>query len=237
LADESATCRAGVSPHAPYSVTESLYRRADSTGLPLAIHLAETRAELDLLGDRSGPFVSFLDELNAWAPTRLMTDPERVIELSTGIQPYLFVHCNYLPPATPIPFHGTVVYCPRTHDAFGHPPHPFREFLGRTVRVALGTDSLASNPDLSVLAEARFLQARHPDLPGVTLLRLSTLAGAAALGWHAETGSLVRGKSADLAIVELPQRDEADPHGLLFDSARPVCATWFRGRPVYPTAR
>ena len=55
------------------------------------------------------------------------------------------------------PRNGTIVYCPRTHAAFGHPPHPFREFLARGVRVALGTDSLASNPDLDLLAEARFV--------------------------------------------------------------------------------
>ena len=59
----------------------------------------------------------------------------------------LFVHGNYLRPDIGIPAHGTLVYCPRTHAAFGHPPHPFRDFLAQGVRVALGTDGLASNPD------------------------------------------------------------------------------------------
>ena len=62
-------------------------------------------------------------------------------------------------PAT-IPPHSSIVYCPRTHAAFGHPPHPFRDFLARGVRVALGTDSLASNPDLDLLAEARFVHLK-----------------------------------------------------------------------------
>jgi cytosine/adenosine deaminase-related metal-dependent hydrolase len=131
--------------------------------------------------------------------------------------------------------YGTVVYCPRTHAAFDHLPHPFRKFfLARGLRVALGTDSLASNPDLSVLAEARFLHPRYPKLRGATLLRMATLSGAEALGWEDETGSLEAGKSADFAVVELPPRDEADPHALLFASDRPVRATWFRGRPVDP---
>jgi cytosine/adenosine deaminase-related metal-dependent hydrolase len=232
--DMSQTCRPGVSPHAPYSVAESLYGRANSTGLPLAIHLAETRAELELLGERCGPLVTFLKELNVWSPHRLMNDVQRVIELATAGKPHLYVHCNYLPATTSIPFNGTVVYCPRTHAAFGHPRHPFREFQKRLVRVALGTDSLASNPDLSVLAEARFVHSLRPDMPGETLLRMATLGGAGALGWHEQTGSLLPEKSADLAVVELPPRDEADPHRLLFDSDRPVRATWFRGRPVYP---
>jgi cytosine/adenosine deaminase-related metal-dependent hydrolase len=177
--------------------------------------------------------VDFLKELNAWAPECLMSGPARAIELSTTPQPYLFVHCNYLPSDSWIdPLNCSVVYCPRTHAAFGHPRHPFREFLARSVRVALGTDGLASNPDLSVLSEARFLHTRHPDVPGETLLRMATLSGAAALGWRERTGSLVPDKSADLAIIELPPRDEADPHNLLFASDRPVRATWFRGRLV-----
>ena len=55
----------------------------------------------------------------------------------------------------------SVAYCPRTHAAFGHPPHPFREFLARGVRVCLATDSLASNPDLDILAEARVVRSRY----------------------------------------------------------------------------
>src|SRR5205823_4598822 len=84
-------------------------------------------------------------------------------------------------------------YCPRTHAAFGHPPHPFREFLSRGVRVCLGTDSLASNPDLDLLAEARFVYATYPDFPGEQLLRMVTLSGAEALGWADEPGRLAAG--------------------------------------------
>src|SRR5205085_8085675 len=109
----------------------------------------------------------------------------------------LLIHANYLRTETPIDERATIVYCPRTHAAFGHPPHPFREFLARGVRVALGTDSLASNPDLDLLAEARFVHARHPDVPGATLLRMATLNGAEALSFADVTGSLIPGKSAD----------------------------------------
>src|SRR5207244_1544586 len=49
------------------------------------------------------------------------------------------------------------------HAAFGHPPHPFRQFMDKGTNVALGTDSLASNPDLDMLAEMRFLHERHPE--------------------------------------------------------------------------
>jgi cytosine/adenosine deaminase-related metal-dependent hydrolase len=229
------TCRPGVSPHAPYSVAEELFEQATHAGVPLAIHLAESRAELELLAGHSGPFEPFLKEFNAWAPERLIADDERAVRLATTNDRFLFVHCNYLSPQAPISSSGTVVYCPRTHAAFGHPPHPFREFLARGVRVALGTDSLASNPDLSLLVEARFVHGRHPDFPGDGLLHTATLAGAEALGWDDETGSIEPGKSADLAVVALPDRDAADPHDLLFESELPVVATWFRGCEVYKT--
>jgi cytosine/adenosine deaminase-related metal-dependent hydrolase len=210
--------------------------RAKHRQFPIAIHLAEWAAEADLLRDQTGALVPFLHELGVWDPSGLVRSWEQVVNLASGPFPALFIHCNYLPAEIQISTNVSVVYCPRTHAAFGHPPHPFRQFLARGVRVALGTDSLASNPDLSILAEARFVRSRHRDLSGDTLLRLATLSGAEALGWADETGSLEPGKSADFAVVRLPDRDAADPHELLFESELPVIATWFRGREVFRSA-
>jgi cytosine/adenosine deaminase-related metal-dependent hydrolase len=231
--EETETCRPGVSPHAPYTVAAALYQRASSADTPLAIHLAETSEELELLADHRGPFVELLREFGAWAPDRLMRSVDRPAGKSLVGLPSLLVHCNYLPVSTRIGAGSTIIYCPRTHAAFGHPPHPFREFLGRGIHVGLATDSLASNPDLSVLAEARFIRAHNPAESGVRLLRLATISGARALGWADETGSLEPNKSADFAVVGLPDREAADPHELLFDSDLPVVSTWFRGREVF----
>ena len=128
----------------------------------------------------------------------------------------LLAHGNYLSAKTNLSAHTTIVYCPRTHAAFGHSPHPFREFVARGIRVALGTDSLASNPDLDILAEARFIHERHPDFPGDKLLKMATIAGAEALGFDRMTGSLEPGKSADLVVVPLPNVETNDPYRLLF---------------------
>ena len=138
-------CAAGLSPHAPYSVHRTVYREVNGLPVPMATHLAETLAELELLRSHSGPFVDFLNELNAWDSSGLIAEPRDVIDRwPCGI----FVHGNYLDPATPFLETQTVVVCPRTHAAFGHPRHPFPQFLQRGVRVALGTDSLASAPAL-----------------------------------------------------------------------------------------
>jgi cytosine/adenosine deaminase-related metal-dependent hydrolase len=226
---EKPTCRLGLSPHAPYSVGIGLIRSAAWHGYRLAIHLAETREELELLAHHTGPFLPFLEELGAWAPAGLAKGVDEVFRRSHRSSGILYVHGNFLSPDAPIPPHGTIVYCPRTHAAFGHPPHPFRDFLKRGVHVALGTDSLASNPDLDILAEMRFIHARHPDVPGETLLRMGTLSGAEALGWADETGSLTPGKSADLVVVPLPN-DEGEPHDLLLKSSQRVTRRLFRGR-------
>jgi cytosine/adenosine deaminase-related metal-dependent hydrolase len=224
------TCRPGLGPHAPYSVRSALFFAAATAGAPSSVHLAESAAERELLGHRRGPFVSFLRDLGVWAPDGLADDPEHVLRLFNGLTPVLFAHGNFLRADSPIPDNGTVVYCPRTHAAFGHPPHPFRDFLGRGVRVALGTDGLASNPDLDLLAEARFLHRLYPDFPGAELLHMATLAGAEALGWADETGSLEAGKSADLTVIPLSSPQDGDPHRLVFASDLPVRRVLFRGR-------
>jgi cytosine/adenosine deaminase-related metal-dependent hydrolase len=214
--------RRGLSPHAPYSFHFEFIHKLARIGLwPLAIHLAESLEELELLEAHRGPFVPFLAERGAWVPSGLAWSPEHVLKLCEGKSPVLLIHCNYLSPDAQIPPNASIVYCPRTHAAFGHPPHPFREFLRRGVRVCLGTDSLASNPDLDILAEARFVHERYPDFPGDQLLRMIALSGAEALGWAHETGSLEPDKSADFVVLPLPNRDDADPYRLVFESDEP----------------
>jgi predicted amidohydrolase YtcJ len=82
---------------------------------------------------------------------------------------------------------------------------------------------------LSVLDEVRFLHRRDPSLGGPLLLTMATLFGAWALRAETTTGSLRAGKSADLAVIALPDRDASDPHELLLESDLPVVATVFEG--------
>jgi aminodeoxyfutalosine deaminase len=213
----------GLSPHAPYSVRSTLYSVLGTQSVPIATHLAETQGELELLRKRRGPYVDFLKDLNVWDPSGPVGDPLDVIRmLPRGI----FVHCNYLDPAPAFLPTQSVVVCPRTHAAFGHPHHPFPRM---NVRVALGTDSLASNPDLDILAEARFLRRHYPEVAPAAILRMLTLNGAEALGFDAVMGSVAPGKSADLVVLPLPNEERADPHDLVLDAALPVERVMFRG--------
>jgi cytosine/adenosine deaminase-related metal-dependent hydrolase len=224
----------GMSPHAPYSVRRTLFERVAELSaewpFPVAVHLAETLDESQLMKEQSGPLVPFLEELGAWDPDGVVESAEQVIEIFSPTPNALMVHGNYLNPATPIATGQSIVYCPRTHAEFGHSPHPFREFLARGVRVALGTDSLASNPDLNMLAEARFVHQRCPNLPGDVLLRMATRFGADALGFGHITGSLVPGKSADLIVIPVEERKVVDPHDLIWESNTPVKSVMWRGQ-------
>jgi len=232
--------RAGLSPHAPYSVHPSLIRRLvedSQTGLvPLAFHLAESREEIELLRRGTGPFREFLERIGGWQPDAIPpgTRPLDYLRLLSQSHRAIVVHGNYLDDEE-IAFLAehrdrmSVVYCPRTHAYFAHDPYPLAGLLSAGVTVALGTDGRASSPDLSVLAEVRFL-ARQGTVRGSELLEMGTLHAARALGLEGELGTLEPGKVASLAIVRLPERDAADPHELLFDSDLPVEATWWRGR-------
>jgi cytosine/adenosine deaminase-related metal-dependent hydrolase len=241
LAEHPATanCRPGLSPHAPYSVCYHLFvdaaLEARDRKIPLAVHLAESREELELLRHQTGPFVPFLQELNVWDAEGLVRTPTDVLDICNMGMPTLYIHCNYLAATVkPRPI-SSVVYCPRTHAAFGHRPYPLQRLLAHGVPIALGTDSLASNPDLSVLAELRFIHRHYPDVRGDVLLRMATLAGAEALGWSDETGSLVSGKSADLIIVPIPSTSLKDPYKPLLESDSPVSQVLCRGQWIKET--
>jgi cytosine/adenosine deaminase-related metal-dependent hydrolase len=243
--------RTGVSPHAPYSVHRDVVRAL--AGLPLAMHLAESREEVELLESASGPMREMLVKFGAWREEAFGgRRPLEYLQAMCGRgtshgerERYhqataLIVHGNYLGGEehdflqnAPRPM--WVVYCPRTHDYFNHSPYPLAEMLRRKIPVAIGTDSRASNPDLSVLAELRFVAARFPDVPAEQVLRMGTLEGAAALMREGECGSLEIGKAADLAAVELAPREAEglSPYEQVLHSAGDVVATIAAGQVVY----
>ncbi|WP_406700705.1 amidohydrolase family protein [Singulisphaera sp. Ch08] len=237
-----ANARPGLSPHAPYSTSGWLYHKAAASRLPLSTHLAEMPEELELLERGSGALRAFLEKLGAWDEEWEPISPRPADYVRRGElrnADWLIAHGTYLnpsefwqfrPEAAPNNHRVAIAYCPRTHARFGHAPHPYRAMLERGVVVCLGTDSLASSPSLSVLDEMRFLHRRDDSLSGPLLLTMGTLFGAWALRAETTTGSLKPGKSADLAVIELPDREDADPHVLVLESHLPVAATMFEGK-------
>lgn len=181
-----------LSPHAPYSVHPELFAAsvdlARQYSVPLAMHLAETREELQLLASGTGPFVDLLTRLNLWDESviRSGTRPLWYLEQLAGLSCSLVIHGNYLDAqeCAYLCRHPelTTVYCPRTHRHFGHAPHPWRRLMKAGASVALGTDSRASNPDLSLWRELQFVLRQAGDEPFSELLKLATTNGARGLG-------------------------------------------------------
>lgn len=213
----------GLSPHAPYSTPAEFVRRAvahaRADGLPLAMHVAESREELQLVATGGGPFRESLERMGVWRDGLFPTAggiEQTLRDLSAGPRT-LIVHGNYLTPDQIEFLAGqpqmSVVYCPRTHAFFGHQRHPIAELWRAGIRVALGTDSRASSPDLSVWNEAKFLRETRPDLSPRRLLRAISADAADALG-RADLGRLEVGLSPGGIVV----RTTAADAGPLFES-------------------
>ena len=95
------------------------------------------------------------------------------------------------------------------------------KLLGAGIPVALGTDSLASAPDLDLFAEISTLLHLHPGLSPLAALRMASLNGAVALGIGDRLGSIAPGKVPALIVVPLSQ-PEADPLEFLADGPETV---------------
>ncbi|MBX3436896.1 MAG: amidohydrolase family protein, partial [Planctomycetaceae bacterium] len=236
--------RLGLSPHAPYSLSTDLFQQVVQMAIvaraPVAMHLAETREELELLSRGTGPLADLLKDFGVWRDGFWFAGESIMEYLRTlSLAPRaLVVHGNYLTTGE-IDFLASqpqmsVVYCPRTHHNFGHTPHPWRTMLERGINVALGTDSRASNPDLSLWREIQFLHQLEQDVPSETLLQMATRHGAAALGLDEECGSLQPGRWADLTVIALSDdalaADRLQPYDAVLHPGNQVVACMSEGR-------
>lgn len=228
----------GLSPHAPYSVHPELFRSAVQLAqlakVPLAMHIAETKTERQLLADGSGDFRALLDEFGIWNPQLFGGRKwSEFLEPLSELPHALVIHGNYLNDDE-LRFlaqhpHMTLVYCPRTHAAFGHSPHPWRTLLNLGGSVALGTDSRASNPDLSLWSELLYLAAKSPEMSHLELVRLATLSGARGLGQARDHGSLETGKFANLVVVGPVPDDGPELHQALITPSTQIRDVMCRG--------
>ncbi|MDD4890259.1 MAG: amidohydrolase family protein [Phycisphaerae bacterium] len=229
----------GTSPHAPYSAGASLYARclaaAVANDLPLMTHLSETREEVEFCLSGGGPWRDLLERLGAAADVTIPGCSPVEYAARLGLLDYprtLLAHVNYLAPGDLERLasgRATVVYCPRTAELFGHRDHPWRRLAAAGVNVAVGTDSLASSPDLSVLGELRFLHERFPEVRAGELLAMATRNAR-----QREAGMLVAGAAADIVAWPIGAGgDDADAilDGVLETADRPM-AVFVDGRRV-----
>ncbi len=228
-----------LNPHAPYSVHpalfEALCQLAEEQCVPVAMHLAESPAELELLSTGTGSLVDFFKSLGVWKENLipLKTRPLDYLKRLARLPRVLIIHGNYLDEEE-IAFIArypqmSVIYCPRTHAAMQSHPHPWLAMQAAGINIALGTDSRASNPDLSIWKELQFLHQTFPEIAGTQLLSLATSHAAQALGLD-HVGKLEAGKQADLCIVR-PDYCSAssDPDAMFLSEGACVTSLMQRG--------
>jgi len=229
---EAERLAAGISPHATYSVHPELLSAAVDASrhhaVPVAMHIAESADELELLDRGTGRFAEFLQEMNVW-DRRVFRPGGRILsyleQLSRASFP-LAVHCNYLTEQE-IRFLGqhpeiAVVYCPRTHRYFGHASHPWTRILAAGGSVILGTDGRSSNPDLSIWREFQYAGQLEQSIPIPELIPLITTNAARALGLRTDEQSLKPGGSLSATLIRLPRDAVRSPESLLDPETIPV---------------
>jgi 5-methylthioadenosine/S-adenosylhomocysteine deaminase len=201
--------RLGVSPHAPYSISPSVYRACFELGLPVATHLSESASEVRYLLDGGGP----------WQGIDWLVDPPgttglRLLAREGLLGPRLLaVHCVVIEPdeiELMAQHDVAVAHCPRSNAFLGCGIAPVADLVMAGLRVGLGTDSPTSTPSFDMFGElrgalalARLRAGRADAMSAADALELATLGSARALGLDDEVGSLEPGRRADLAVVSL----------------------------------
>ncbi len=228
-----------LTPHAAHTTSFPLLKalggRAVASGEMLSIHVAESEEESQLLRDGTGPFKDFLIERGAWDPAFKapgQTPVEYLERLGVLTPRTLAVHCVHLDhqDISRLQARGvTVVTCPRSNQRLGVGKAPVPKLLSSGIQVALGTDSLASAPDVDVFTEVAHLRQEHPGLSPAAALRIATLNGARALGLAKDLGSIEEGKLAALTVVGLndPNDDPLEAVTWSSESVSPLLqAAW-----------
>ena len=225
--------RASIVPHAPYSVSPALFRAIARAAAdrPLSVHVGESLDEMQFLREGTGAWRELLGRLGVWnegwhapgcGPVEYL---DRLGLLNARL---LAVHGTQLDDgelARLTAAGATLVTCPRSNQWTGAGTPSIGRFYESGVRLAIGTDSLASVDDLNLFRELAEVRRLAPHVPARRLLESATIAGAAALGFAEDFGSIEPGKRADLIAVRAPHAVE-DVEEYLVSGLQPDVIRW-----------
>ncbi len=187
-------------PHAPYTVSDAPLQRinilAEELDIPVHMHIHETANEVKQSEEQHGKHsIQRLHELKLLSPRLIAVHMTQLTEDEITLLSAQGVH---------------VVHCPESNLKLASGFCPVSELLQQDINVALGTDGAASNNDLDMLGEmrtaallAKGTSGNSSSLPAHQVLEMATINGAKALGIDHITGSLTKGKAADIIAINL----------------------------------
>jgi cytosine/adenosine deaminase-related metal-dependent hydrolase len=215
--DQTELVSLGVSPHAPYTVSDPLYaaaaRFANGRKLPLAMHIAESEPEYDIVVSGNGDFADRWRRRGIPVGPRARS-PIALLEQHGALdRGPLLIHCVRVDDTdieTMARHRCAVAHCPASNAKFGHGIAPLLPLMAAGIRVGIGSDSVASNNRMDILDEARLAvlihraaTRRHDAFGAHQALELATIGGARSLGIDSRVGSLEVGKDADLSAFRI----------------------------------
>ncbi len=244
LRKDTVLIRTGLSPHSPYTVSETVLckirKASKKRNIPLAMHIAESKDEIRLLQRIS----SGLEKLYQfarwnidWAPTG--SSPfeylDRIGFLSPGLMAVHAVQATKKDIGLLQKRKVSVAHCPRSNSETGVGRMPLKLFLDAGIAVGLGTDSLASSPSLNMWDEMRYAHRihRHEGLSPKDIILLGTYGGARAMGMDDKVGSLAPGMKADVIAVALPSKNTGDLYSDLLRETKSCIMTVVNGKILY----
>ena len=230
--------RASLAAHAPYSVAPLVLRAIREAVdrnpfAPCSIHLSESAEEVEFIRSGGGPWRALLEDVGSWDPAWVPPGgtPVQFLDDSGFLGGrVLAVHGVQMTTddLDRLVAHGTtLVTCPRSNGHTGAGAPPIEDFYNYGVKVAVGTDSLASSPDLNVFAELATMRALAPTVSAAALLDSATRQGARALGFDHDYGTIEPGKSGRLLAVAIPG-DTIDVEEYLVSGVEPHQIRWIQ---------
>jgi len=242
----------GLAPHALFTASKDLFRRCEEIAqqehILLTTHLAESREEMEMFREASGPLYKFIksigrpmNDCGKKTPLELFLDligsggspnRPRAIEVNRPYLSWIVAHLNELTEKdfdllerSNSKFH--IVHCPRSHNYFRHSPFAFDRLRSFGFNICLGTDSLASTQTLSLFDEMRAFQKNFPGVSPEELLQMATVNSARALRCENALGQIRPGFGADLIAVPCSTSTDIFEQILAFDA--PVSWTMVNG--------
>ena len=197
-------------PHAPYSVSTDLFALLAATpdNTPVSIHNQESEAENSLYRDKTGGFLDFYKhfgmDASAFQPTGTNSLPawSRLFR-----QPLILVH-NTFTQETDIRFvkdnqlQAYWCLCPGANLYIENKLPDIQLLRNQGCSITLGTDSLASNHQLSIWQEIQTIRKHFPAIPLEEILQWATFNGAQALGITDLYGSFEKGKRPGVVLID-----------------------------------